>query len=172
SAEVIKIPEPIIEPITIIVASIGPRARTKLVWTFVGETVGFPRATSSSPIIAALSIPSVIIELETARPRAEEILFWAVLKHQIIYCSAIRPHLDGLNEPRPRGISFNVMPFFRVVFTGSKIAIEVIRLPDWLLDPKRRRDAPRTHTFPHLHPIRHAQRIHFRPREKMHMIRH
>src|SRR5438552_16451715 len=31
SAEVIKIPEPIIEPITIIVASIGPRARTKLV---------------------------------------------------------------------------------------------------------------------------------------------
>src|SRR5882724_4455631 len=29
SAEVIKIPEPIIEPITIIVASIGPSARTR-----------------------------------------------------------------------------------------------------------------------------------------------
>src|SRR6266702_1361418 len=31
SAEVIKMPDPIIEPITIIVASIGPRARSKLV---------------------------------------------------------------------------------------------------------------------------------------------
>src|SRR5207244_6978927 len=30
SAEVIKMPDPIIEPITIIVASIGPSARTKL----------------------------------------------------------------------------------------------------------------------------------------------
>src|SRR5207248_11184730 len=30
SAEVIKMPEPIIEPITIIVASIGPSARTRL----------------------------------------------------------------------------------------------------------------------------------------------
>ncbi|HJY53030.1 MAG TPA: hypothetical protein VKD89_03315 [Candidatus Udaeobacter sp.] len=29
SAEVIKIPEPIIEPMTIMVASIGPSARTK-----------------------------------------------------------------------------------------------------------------------------------------------
>jgi len=89
-----------------------------------------------------LSILSFIVELETARPRAEEIPFCAALKHQIIYCSAIRPRLDGLNQPRPRGISFNVMPFFRVVFTGSKIAIEVIRLPDWLVDLKRRRDAP------------------------------
>jgi hypothetical protein len=31
SAEVIKMPDPIIDPITIIVASIGPSARTKLV---------------------------------------------------------------------------------------------------------------------------------------------
>src|SRR4029077_20993452 len=71
--EVIKIPEPIIEPITIIVASIGPSARTRLVWTFVGEAVGFPRTTSSSPTLAVLSILSLIVELETARPRAEEI---------------------------------------------------------------------------------------------------
>src|SRR5438552_9507681 len=77
SAEVIKIPEPIIEPITIIVASIGPRARTRLVWTFVGEAVGFARTTSSSPTVAPLSTLSLIVELETARPRAEEILFCA-----------------------------------------------------------------------------------------------
>jgi len=31
SADVIKMPDPIIEPITIMVASIGPRARSKLV---------------------------------------------------------------------------------------------------------------------------------------------
>src|SRR5882762_8944769 len=62
SAEVIKIPEPIIEPITIIVASIGPSARTRLVWTLV-------------PTETRLSMLSLIVELETARPRAEEILF-------------------------------------------------------------------------------------------------
>src|SRR5215510_12598047 len=38
SAEVIKMPDPIIEPMTIIVASIGPSARTKLVrsrWSLI-----------------------------------------------------------------------------------------------------------------------------------------
>src|SRR5438067_2676158 len=49
SADVMKMPEPIIEPITIIVASTGPRARTRPVPTFVGEAVGFPRTTSSTP---------------------------------------------------------------------------------------------------------------------------
>src|SRR5207237_2257237 len=47
SADVMKMPDPIIEPITIIVASTGPRARTRPVLTFVGEAVGFPETTPS-----------------------------------------------------------------------------------------------------------------------------
>src|SRR5437762_839591 len=40
SAEVIKIPDPIIEPITIVVASIGPSARTRLVFCGDGPPPG------------------------------------------------------------------------------------------------------------------------------------
>src|SRR5438309_10938154 len=40
SADTIKIPDPIIDPITIIVASIGPSARTRLVEGTAGVTIG------------------------------------------------------------------------------------------------------------------------------------
>src|SRR6266404_5494879 len=49
SADTMKMPEPIIDPITIMVASTGPRARTKPVPAFVGEAVGFPGTTPSPP---------------------------------------------------------------------------------------------------------------------------
>src|SRR5213078_3078664 len=46
SAEVMKIPEPIIEPTTIMVASSGPRPRTSL-----------PRSTCASPFMAVERAP-------------------------------------------------------------------------------------------------------------------
>src|SRR5437016_10533239 len=86
SAEVIKIPEPIIEPITIMVASIGPSARTRLVSRRLIDSLPSSSTLSGLPVEVArlppapLSVLSLIVELETARPRAEEIPFGAAAR--------------------------------------------------------------------------------------------
>ncbi len=77
-------PEPIIEPITIIVASIGPSARTS-----PGPRGAGPPPGRSGP---------------TVRPGARRLHRRGTstpLEHQIIDRSAIRPHLTGLDEPGP-----------------------------------------------------------------------
>src|SRR5215813_13351523 len=54
SADVIKMPEPIIDPITIMVASTGPSPRTKP----VGEAVGCPGTLTASPTGNSFSLIS------------------------------------------------------------------------------------------------------------------
>src|SRR6266513_2211979 len=64
------------------------------------------------------------------------------------------------------------MPFLGISFTGSKISIEIIRLPDRWIDKERCRDLPRGNAFPHLHPIRHTSCADFRSCKQMHVIGH
>src|SRR5207249_3865901 len=155
SAEVMKMPEPIIEPITIIVASIGPSARTS-----PGPRGAGPPPGRSGP---------------TVRPGARRLHRRGTstpLEHQIIDRSAIRPHLTGLDEPGPNRVLLNVMPFLSVIFTRSKVPIKIFRLPDGRFDRECCCNPSRTYALPHLHPVRYAPCADFRPRKEMHMIGH
>src|SRR5439155_11988899 len=67
SAEVMKMPDPIIEPITIMVASSGPRPRTKLVSALVGEAVDFPGTTPAFPTECSLSLMENVLEPRSPR---------------------------------------------------------------------------------------------------------
>jgi len=94
------------------------------------------------------------------------------LEHQIIYRPSIRLRLSRLDQPCSRCVLFNVMPFFCIIFSGSKVPIEIFRLPDGRLNGERSRNRSRTYALPHLHPICHALRTDFRSGKKMYVIRH
>jgi hypothetical protein len=64
------------------------------------------------------------------------------------------------------------MPFFCVAFTGSKVPIEISRLPDRRLNRECCCNPSGTYALPHLHPIHHAVCTDFRSRKKMYVVGH
>src|SRR5262249_22924550 len=132
SAETMKIPDPIIEPMTIIVASIGPSARTRLVVS-LGDVppsgctaLALWRGGAPGPFsrrAASIRTSNRGLFHDTATPRR-------------------------FRKSSANCVLLNVVPFRRVVFRRSQISIEVFRLPDRRIDKKRRGDPSRTNTFP------------------------
>src|SRR5437899_6336213 len=93
SAEVIKIPDPIIDPMTIMVASMGPSVRTR---PLVGEAVGFPGPLTASPTEDCSSL----ISSDSVRKRSRPLSPIANARY-----ARTRPRLDYRREdkPSPRG---------------------------------------------------------------------
>jgi hypothetical protein len=96
----------------------------------------------------------------------------APLEHQIIDRSAIRPRFNSFDQTGPNRVPFNVVPFFCVVFTGSKVPIEIFRLPDWRLNRERCYNPTGTHALPQPNPSRHALGTDFRSRKEMYVVGH
>jgi hypothetical protein len=108
--------------------------------------------------------------METACPQA--VGKSARLPHQIKDRTAVWPFLAFLDQSRSQRILLDVIPFLLIIFSRSKIAIKIIRLPNRWRNIQRGRELAGADAFPHLHPLRHWLRNICATRKEMNVIGH
>src|SRR5262249_533143 len=90
------------------------------------------RATRSSPRRAGPGRRRVRLERnEWRRPALRPLAqIYARLPHQIKDRTAVWPFLPFFGQSRPQRVLLHVIPFLAIVFSRSKVAIKIFRLPD------------------------------------------
>jgi hypothetical protein len=109
--------------------------------------------------------------VETACPQAVG-KSSARLPHQIKDRTAVWPFLAFFDQSGSHCILLHVIPFQAIIFSRSKIAIKIFRLPNRWRNIQRVRELTGADALLHLHPVGHRPRNRCTTCKKMNVIGH